>query len=429
MRACCVSPCRPAREAFHGEDRRPAPHTHLPALQSRYPHPSPTGRPPTAAGVGTERGRGRGHNTPIPAAKGRGGFRLLRPRALGPPASVGCRLQAFNPAWAAFTDDGYVLYRAKRPGSRALGAPTRRRRPHASSRSSRHDSGDYRPTKQGGNRAYGRSPATLPVAGFLVPKRSGNFRLILNHKRINRYIGSVHFRMETLASIRPVPEPGRPVCLHRLKRCIASRTYSRTVKRLAQLYIQRKGLSLHSAALRTQARTPHLHRAGRMRGRISPPAGSALLLLPRRLAAGSPLLRQHLAFRLRTVQALGLFINWDKSELVPTQCSTFGVTLDIPRQLARPSPGRIATIVAAARLPSSLRQAPAKTWLGFLGYLSSLVDVLPDCRLLMRPLRLFFLRNYRPGRDPLSRRVPLPPMIRLLFGGGAAQNSCARATH
>ena len=173
MRACCVSPCRPAREAFHGEDRRPAPHTHLPALQSRYPHPSPTGRPPTAAGVGAERGRGRGHNTPIPAAKGRGGFRLLCPRALGPPASV----------------------------------------------------------------------------------------------------------------------------------------------------------------------------------------------------------------------------------------------------------------AAAARLPRSRRQAPAKTWLRFLGYLSSLVDVLPDCRLLMRPLRLFFLRNYRPGRDPLSRRVPLPPTIRLLFGGGAAQNSCARATH
>ena len=43
---------------------------------------------------------------------------------------------------------------------------------------------------------------------FLVPKRSGNFRLILNHKRINRYIGSVHFRMETLASILPYLNPG-----------------------------------------------------------------------------------------------------------------------------------------------------------------------------------------------------------------------------
>ena len=126
------------------------------------------------------------------------------------------------------------------------------------------------------------------------------------------------------------------------------------------------------------------------------------------VAHSPPLLRQHLAFRLRTVQALGLFINWDKSELVPTQCPTFGVTLDIPRQLARPSPGRIATIVAAARLPRSRRQAPAKTWLRFLGYLSSLVDVLPDCRLLMRPLRLFFLRNYRPGRDPYPDGSPCP---------------------
>ena len=82
MRACCISPCSPAREAFHGEDRRPAPHTHLPALQSRYPHPSPTGRPPTAAGVGAERGRGRGHNTPIPAAAG--AFDSFVPERWGP---------------------------------------------------------------------------------------------------------------------------------------------------------------------------------------------------------------------------------------------------------------------------------------------------------------------------------------------------------
>ena len=33
----------------------------------------------------------------------------------------------------------------------------------------------------------------------------------------------------------------------------------------------------------------------------------------------------------------------------------------------------------------------------------------------MRPLQLHFLRHYRPGRDPLSRRVPLPPAIRLLL--------------
>ena len=326
---------------------------HRTPTSPRYSHatrtPGPTGRPPTAAGVGAERGRGRGHNTPIPAAKGRGGFRLLCPRALGPPASVGCRLQAFQPlpgrpsrtmVTYSIVRSGLVVELSEPLPGGAVRMTTPRMPP---SRSSRHDSGDYRPTKQGGNRAYGRSPATLPVAGFLVPKRSGNFRLILNHKRINRYIGSVHFRMETLASIRPVPEPGRPVCLHRLKRCIASRTYSRTVKRLARLYIQRK-------VYRFIALPSGLKPAPRIfTGLVgcvaasSPPAGSALLLLPRRLAAGSPLApTAKAAPGLPFTDSTGPGAFYQLGQVgAPSRLSArrFGVTLDIPRQLARPSPG------------------------------------------------------------------------------------------
>ena len=169
-----------------------------------------------------------------------------------------------------------------------------------------------------------------------------------------------------------------------------------------------------------------------MRGRISPPAGSALLLLPRRLAASSPLAPTAKAapgLPFTDSTGPGAFYQLGQVGARPDSVPDVRGDFRYPPAMARPSPGRIATIVAAARLPRSRRQAPAKSRLRFLGYLSSLVDVLPDCRLLMRPLRLFFLRNYRPGRDPLSRRVPLPPTIRLLFRGGAAQNSCARATH
>ena len=170
MLASCVSPCRPAREAIHGEDRRPAPHTLLPALQSRYPHPSPTGRPTAAAGVGAE-GVGAGVTTP-----------LVSPSA-GAPGSGGLPHPGVQPRLGGHHGRRLcTVYRAKRPGSRALGAPTRRSHPHAhpahaSSRSSRHGSGDYRPTKQGGNRAYGRSLATLPVAGFSRPQALWEFSL------------------------------------------------------------------------------------------------------------------------------------------------------------------------------------------------------------------------------------------------------------
>ena len=71
------------------------------------------------------------------------------------------------------------------------------------------------------------------------------------------------------------------------------------------------------------------------------------------------------------------------------------------------------TIMAAASRLRRRRQASARVWLQFLGYLASLVDVLPDCRLHMRPLQIHLLRHYCPSRDLLTRLVPIPPPIRL----------------
>ena len=71
------------------------------------------------------------------------------------------------------------------------------------------------------------------------------------------------------------------------------------------------------------------------------------------------------------------------------------------------------TIMAAALRLRRRRQAPARVWIQFLGYLASLVDVLPDCWLHMRPLQLHLLRHYSPSRDLLTRLVPIPPPIRL----------------
>ena len=107
------------------------------------------------------------------------------------------------------------------------------------------------------------------------------------------------------------------------------------------------------------------------------------------------------------MQALGFIINWDKSELTPTQCPN-RATIDIPRQLARPSQRRIATLWRSARLLRGRRQAPAKTWLQFRGFLSRLVDVRPDCRLLMRPLQLFFSGITNRAGTPYPDGSPCP---------------------
>ena len=116
LRACCVSPCRPAREAFHGEDHRPAasvraapperhstgriagPHrtptspryshaTRTPARPVGLPRPPGSGQKGVGAGVTTppyQRPRAVGASTPLSPSVGAPGFGGLPPPGIQP---------------------------------------------------------------------------------------------------------------------------------------------------------------------------------------------------------------------------------------------------------------------------------------------------------------------------------------------------------
>ena len=245
------------------------------------------------------------------------------------------------------------------------------------------------------------------------------YGMILNLKRINTHISPVHFRMETLKSILPLLRPGDWTVSIDLKDAyhhVPIATRSRSLL----------GFATAGRVYRFKALPFGLKPAPRLFTRLVACVAAFLRQHGLRvfcylddwlLAADSkPILLGQLDFLLRTVQALGFLVNWEKSELVPTRHPTFlGAAIDIPAGLARPSRERVSTIVAAALRLRQRRRAPARVWLQFLGYLASLVDVLPDCRLHMRPLQLHLLHHYRPSRDPLTRLVPNPPSTRLIL--------------
>lgn len=134
------------------------------------------------------------------------------------------------------------------------------------------------------------------------------------------------------------------------------------------------------------------------------------------LAESESLLLDNLYLLVQTTIELGFLINWEKSNLSPSRVPSFlGAVLDIPCQLARPSRDRILTVSSAARRLLLLRRVRARLWLQFLGYLASLVDLVVDCRLLMRPFQVHLLKFYRPGRDSLSTWITLPDHIRSLL--------------
>ena len=361
------------------------------------------------------------------------------PRALGEPAPVGCRLQAFLPAWAAITDDVFVLSVIRNGFTIDLVEPlpggALRAHTHAGARQFRAGLA-LEISALLNKRAIERvsdHPRLCLSPVFLVPKRSGKSRMILNLRAINQYIQPVHFRMETLATILPLLRAGDWAVSIDLVDAYHHVPIAPASRRLL-------GFAFGGRIFRYRALPFGLRPAPRLFTRLVTVVAAFLRERGIRLycylddwlvVADSPLrLAAHRDFTLTVVQSLGFIVNWEKSELTPTQRPTFlGAVIDLPAQRACPTPERIGTVMAAARALRHRQSAPARTWLRFLGYLASLVDVLPDCRLRMRPLQIHVLQAYRPHVDGLSKQIPVPEWVRPLLAQWMRRPFLAQGKH
>ena len=107
-------------------------------------------------------------------------------------------------------------------------------------------------------------------------------------------------------------------------------------------------------------------------------------------------------------QRLGFIVNWKKSVLTPQRMPVYlGASLDIPRLIFRPVERRVVALQSLVQELTASPVAPALLWQKFLGHLASFVDLVPNCRLLMRPLQLHFLRFFTPLSDSQSKLIPL----------------------
>ena len=320
---------------------------------------------------------------------------------------VGGRLSAFLPAWEEITDDSYVLSIVRSGFRISLSEPLpggalRRRTPKLPPLYQQHISDEICMLLEKGAIEEVRDHHRLSLSPiFIIPKKSGKLRMILNMKRINLFIPDESFRFDSLATILPSLHAGdwavsldlqdayfhvpiHPVSRDLLGFSVLGRTYryrvlpfglspaprvfTRVVGALAA-FLREKGLRLHVYL-------------------------DDWLLV----ASSRDLLLQHVEVLIRWTQSLGFLINWDKSEFTPTRLPVYlGAELDIARERARPSSARIRDIVSCTNQLLSAPRSRAKLWRRFLGLLASLTDLVVNCRLLMRPfqwhLRLYFTQG------------------------------------
>ena len=108
--------------------------------------------------------------------------------------------------------------------------------------------------------------------------------------------------------------------------------------------------------------------------------------------------REQVLLALRTVlrlcNSLGIVINWEKSQLVPTQMIYLGVLLDSLSFRASPAQKRVDKLLSIGNVFLSCVNQPAKSWLELLGVLSFLTQLIPGRRLRMRSFQFALHRAW-----------------------------------
>lgn len=245
---------------------------------------------------------------------------------------------------------------------------------------------------------------------FLVTKKSGKYRMILNLKRLNHFVPNQQFKMESLSKILPLIQcnewaatidlsdaylhvPVAPWSQNLLGFAIGERTY----------VYQALPFGLRSSPRTFTLIVRAVAAALRERGI------KIFCYLDDWLILG--LSQQSLNRQVRTtidlVTSLGFIINREKSKLTPTRNPEFlGASIDIQSQKATPTPHRILKVQETA---SNLLHAPkssVKYWQVFLGLLASLVDVVPQCRQHMRILQIHLQKYLCPTSQANKTMVP-----------------------
>lgn len=245
---------------------------------------------------------------------------------------------------------------------------------------------------------------------FLVTKKNGQVRPVINLKPLNAYVRKQHFKMDTLAKVLNLVKPNMwaisldlkdaylHVPIHKnhrkyLRFCINNKCYQFTAMCFGPTQAPRaftKITSVVTAYLRMQDVT------------LASYLDDWLML--------NFLIQILLEQRDKTLNLLmdlGFIINLDKSFLVPSQIFTYiGCLFNLALGTVQPTLDRIQKLeLAIHQLVGG--KITARHYLHILGIMASCIELIPYARLQMRPMQLHLLAAWKPSSRNLESEIPV----------------------
>ncbi|XP_078616244.1 uncharacterized protein LOC144884664 [Branchiostoma floridae x Branchiostoma japonicum] len=258
------------------------------------------------------------------------------PPALQPLTQVAGRLQHFLPQWQAITSDAWVLQAIQGLKPQLTGRPIQRVAPREQNRST--EETDLISKEIQSLLQKGAITEVLPTPGefvaslFLVPKKSGGWRPVVNLKPLNQYVLAPHFKMEGLQDLKSLIRPGDWMASLDIQDAYFHIPIHPSFRKLLRFQFQSRlwefqvcpfGLNCIPRAF-TKITKPIIAVIRSQGIRIIIYLDDILIL-----GTSAQECRDNLKFVIDLLTSLGFLLNWEKSQLIPTQKITFlGMVID-----------------------------------------------------------------------------------------------------
>ena len=246
---------------------------------------------------------------------------------------------------------------------------------------------------------------------FIVPKKDGGFRPILNLRELNTYLKVPHFKMETLKTI---------ICALEQNDWALSMDLKDAYLHVAVFPPHRKYLRFCIMGNHYQFRAMPfgLAVAPRIFTKLMAVIGSYLrareiqiyMYLDDWLIKNQnrEILVNQSRMVLQLIERLGLIVNHAKSHLEPSQVIQYlGAVFNLQEGMIYPTLERCTKIQEEIRLLMSQTHQTAQLFLHVLGLMASCIDLTPLARLHMRPIQFYTLSFWRPHKDSLFHVIPV----------------------
>lgn len=346
------------------------------------------------------------------------GAPFLPPPPPLPDVPVGARLLHFPGAWEKVTEDPWVL-RIVRVG---YSIPFARKPPltfSPISLTSRHpalpEALQALLEKRAVERVRNPRSAGFYSRLFLVPKKDGRWRPIIDLSTLNSYVDVKTFKMETQTSIKASIQPGHwGVSLD-----LSDAYFHVPIHPGSRKYLR---FCVGDEVYQFRAMPFGLSTAPRVFTKLMAVVGSFLRLRGSVLLQyfDDWLLHQADCHRLvldleagwEEISALGLLLNPTKSELVPSQNFSFvGMNFLTNWNRVRVPPERALAILRLVGTFLTQTKVRARAFLSLIGVLNAAADLVELGRLHLRPIQFYLLSLWKPSKDNLSQWIPLRPTL------------------